>query len=63
MNVYDPDHGLIKSIANEDSIGQGDQTFFWDGKDMDGKVVPDEAYFFTIIVKDENGIYEYSGDR
>jgi hypothetical protein len=27
----------------------------WDGKDLDGKIVPDEAYFFTIEAWDDTG--------
>ncbi len=53
--VYDPDWGLIKTIIADKNIAQGEQTFSWDGKDMDGNVVPDEAYFFTVIAEDKAG--------
>ncbi len=54
-NVYDPDHGLIRTLANEKYMEAGTQGIIWDGKDMDGNVVPDEAYFFNIIAEDESG--------
>jgi hypothetical protein len=32
----------------------GKVTQIWDGKDLDGKIVPNEAYFFTIEGQDSN---------
>lgn len=58
INLYDPDWGLIKTIGTEEHSASGEQTIIWDGKDMDGNVVPDEAYFFTIIAEDEAGTKE-----
>jgi len=58
VNIYDPDQGFIRALISEESIKQGDQTIIWDGKDMDGKVVPNESYFFTIIGEDEKGSKE-----
>jgi hypothetical protein len=47
LNVYDPDFGLTRTLK-KDFSDSGEHGLIWDGKDMDGKVVPDEAYFFTI---------------
>lgn len=58
VDIYDPDHGLIKNIISGKPSNQGEHTTIWDGKDMDGKVVSDEDYFFTIIAKDKNGTEE-----
>ncbi len=58
VNVYDPDNGLIKRVANKKRTDSGKQIFIWDGKDTDGHIVPDEAYFFTITAEDESGIKE-----
>lgn len=55
LNVYDADSFLIKALANGESLGVGKQTIVWDGKDLDGKVVPDEAYYFTIKADTING--------
>ncbi len=54
VNVHDPDFGLIRALK-KDFSDAGDHEIVWDGKDMDGKVVPDEAYFFTILADDKNG--------
>jgi len=56
--VYDPDHGLIRMLAAEKDVNAGGQTIIWDGKDVDGNLVPDEAYFFTIMVEDGSGAKE-----
>jgi len=58
LNVYDPDLGLIKTIVDQQIVERGKQTFVWDGKDPDGRVVPDEAYFFTIIAENQSGARE-----
>lgn len=58
VNVYDPDLGLIKIVAGDALMEPGKQTFIWDGKDMDGNIVPDEAYFFTIVAEDKTGLKE-----
>ncbi len=58
VDVYDSDHGLIKRIANEKLTDSGKQIFIWDGKDTDGHIVPDEAYFFTVAAEDKSGIKE-----
>ncbi|HDH86780.1 MAG TPA: hypothetical protein ENF36_01885 [Desulfobacteraceae bacterium] len=55
VNIYDPDSGLIRTMVSKEFVKAGENAVIWDGKDMDGNVVPDEAYFFTIIAKDEKG--------
>ena len=58
VRIYDPDHGLIRSVATEKHMNAGERTVIWDGKDLDGNVVPDEAYFFSITTEDESGTKE-----
>jgi hypothetical protein len=58
VHVYDPDHALIRMLAAEKDMNAGEQTIIWDGKDPDGNLVPDEAYFFTIMAEDESGAKE-----
>lgn len=55
VNIYDPDSGLIYSFSDEFKKEPGQNTFTWNGKDMDGNIVADEAYFFTILAEDEAG--------
>lgn len=54
VNVYDPDQRLV-AVLSDDPMKKGTHRITWDGHDMDGLVVADEAYFFTIIAKDKNG--------
>lgn len=58
VNIYDPDLGLINTIPGQKTFEPGKQIFIWDGKDTDGNVVPDEAYFFTLIADDDSGAQE-----
>lgn len=47
--VYDPDGGLIRTLAVPDGPGAGDGlTVLWDGRDDSGRIVPDEAYTFVL---------------
>lgn len=55
LAFYDPDFGLVREIATQGFREPGQNTILWDGKDMDGTVVPDEAYFFVLRVEDEQG--------
>ena len=48
VKVYDCDLGLIRAFRSEGPLKAGTHTVAWDGLDLDGKVVPDEAYFFTV---------------
>ncbi len=55
INIYDPDHGLIRTVTDKKNLNPGKQKIIWNGKDMNNHIVPDEAYFFTIIAEDKNG--------
>jgi len=55
VNIYDPDFTLVKAIKPEGHMEAGRCSLTWDGKDTDGNIVPDEAYFLTITVEDQLG--------
>lgn len=57
-HVYDPDWELVKTIVDDKNLVQGEQIVSWNGKDMDGNVMPDEAYFCTITAEDKTGTKE-----
>ena len=48
LQLYDGNQDLIAVLANKEKRESGMHTLTWDGKDQGGRVVPDEAYFFTI---------------
>lgn len=48
VRVYDPDNGLIRTLVDGEPREAGSHSETWDGKDWQGRVVPDEAYFFTV---------------
>ncbi|MFH1157217.1 MAG: hypothetical protein V1793_25760 [Pseudomonadota bacterium] len=56
--VIDPDLGLIRTLLQDVLQESGERAIAWDGVDMDGAVVPDEAYFFTIEATDDRGTKE-----
>ena len=55
VTVYDSDLAAIRTFNSKGLLEPGQHAFIWDGRDLDGKVVPDEAYFFVIKTKDEKG--------
>ena len=55
IDIFDPDFCLVRRLLKDIHQEKGAHEIEWDGKDLDGNLVPDEAYFFTIIAKDNNG--------
>jgi hypothetical protein len=55
VKVFDADADLVRVVADQVRQNAGAQTATWDGRDMDGKTVPNEAYFFTIETRSAAG--------
>ncbi len=55
IKVFDPDRQLVRTLATNAVKKAGVNREPWDGRDLDGKVVPNEAYFFTIEAEDSAG--------
>jgi len=58
VRVYDPDQDLVAVLAEKQPQQSGQVELAWDGRDETGKVVPNEAYFFTIMAATEDGLWE-----
>lgn len=48
VRVYDADGGLVRTLVDKQPRDAGRHTEAWDGKDLEGRLVPDEAYTFVI---------------
>lgn len=48
VRVYDPDGGLVRTVLDGERQDAGARQVTWDGRDREGRVVPDEAYTFTV---------------
>lgn len=55
IQIFDPDNQLVRELVTDDAGDPGKIEITWDGKDMDGAIVPDEAYFFTIEANEYKG--------
>ncbi|WP_133510082.1 FlgD immunoglobulin-like domain containing protein [Candidatus Thiosymbion oneisti] len=55
VKIFDPDRELIRVLSKDVEQSQGPHKLAWDGKDLDARVVPNEAYFFTIEAEDATG--------
>ena len=55
VQIFDPDNHLVRELIPDDTGDPGNTGVFWDGRDMDGNVVPDEAYYFTIEANEYGG--------
>nr|WP_324292312.1 FlgD immunoglobulin-like domain containing protein [uncultured Desulfobulbus sp.] len=55
VQFFDADWQLVREFMLDEPSAQSPSKVEWDGKDLDGNIVPDEAYFFTIEA------YGYSG--
>ncbi len=52
VKVFDADRQLVQTVAFDSQRKAGPNKEIWDGKDLDGMVVPNEAYFFNIEAED-----------
>lgn len=52
VKVYDADQQLVQTLTSDSQRKAGQNKETWDGRDMDGQVVPNEAYFFCVEAKD-----------
>lgn len=50
--LYTADNYLVRTLRSEKVMPAGAHTLSWDGKDSDGKIVPDEAYTPVLKAKD-----------
>ena len=48
VRVYDPDSGLVETLVDGETRAAGTHRESWNGRDFEGRVVPDEAYSFTV---------------
>lgn len=48
VRVYDPDGGLVQTLIDGARQKGGVHEVTWNGKDWQGRAVPDEAYTFTV---------------
>ena len=48
VKVFDPDGGLVRGLVTGAERKPGKNEEAWDGRDDDGKPIPNEAYLFTI---------------
>lgn len=58
VKIFDPEMRLIKDLPCMYK-NLGVYRVIWDGKDLFGNIVPDEAYFFTIETVDQNGNFTF----
>lgn len=59
IKIFGPEMCLIKDLLPEDIETTGQDKVAWDGRDFFGRVVPDEAYFFTIEAMDHQGNFAF----
>jgi hypothetical protein len=57
--VIDRDGFRIRNLRQNQSVKKGPGSVEWDGKDDQGRVVPDEAYSFRVLLLSERSKREY----
>ena len=55
LHIFDPDFELVAQLIKKELLAAGSHTVTWNGRDVDGVLVPDEAYLFTIEAEDASG--------
>lgn len=59
IKIFDPDMCLVRDLIAESTGDLSINEVVWDGKDLEGNVVPDEAYFFTVEAMDYQGNFTF----
>jgi len=60
LQVFDGRDLLVRKVAPSESLGSGDHELVWNGRDERGRVVPPEAYVFTLTATARTGqVVEY----
>ncbi|MCD6389200.1 MAG: hypothetical protein J7L69_07295, partial [Desulfobulbaceae bacterium] len=55
VQIFDRDMYLVRELMSAGTGNPGMSDISWDGRDLDGNIVPDEAYFFTIEANEYGG--------
>lgn len=58
INVYDANGNTVRTIK-EGKMNPGEQSFYWDGKDDNGKTVKDGKYYLEIVDKTDDSNMAY----
>jgi|LGVF01.1.fsa_nt_gb hypothetical protein len=60
LKIFDFDRDIVATLCEVQMLDKGNHTLLWNGLDQNGKIVPDEAYFFTIeaVQSSERAIYD-----
>ena len=53
--IYSPDDVLVRTVINWEARTADKHADVWDGKDDRGKILPYEAYYFTVEARDSKG--------
>lgn len=56
--VYDPDNALTRHVLDQVTLESGPHQLKWNGRDDQNQIVADEAYYFTLSARDDNGNQE-----
>jgi hypothetical protein len=51
LNIYDGRDLLIRRVTSPRELASGDNALTWDGNDEAGRVVPAEAYTYTLVAQ------------
>jgi hypothetical protein len=55
VRVFDADLELVRVVVDQARQPAGAQRAVWDGRDLDGRVAPNEAYVFTVEARGSGG--------
>ena len=58
LNWYDARDLLIRKVLSAGDVQPGEATLTWDGRDEAGRVVPSEAYHYTLVAKTRSGEFQ-----
>ncbi len=48
VKIHDPNHHVVAVVAESRQCYPGTSTVFWNGRDVQGNIIGDDAYYFTV---------------
>ncbi|MCP3887886.1 MAG: hypothetical protein GY702_03295 [Desulfobulbaceae bacterium] len=58
LKIFDPDNNMVAVPMDDRECSKGLNSVFWDGRNLDGDIVADVSYYFTLEAIDSANVKE-----
>ncbi len=58
LKIFDPDNNMVAVAMDDRECSKGLNSVYWDGRNLDGDIVADVSYYFTLEAVDFSNVKE-----